>query len=113
MAKKPNLVLITTLPITKVPRESFDEYKRWVLVDGLKPSIALRKFMDTYNCPKPDTSIPITLVEYTFPDIDIARLGFRFRINDSAYPNSDPKQFSDEDFDKGIEELLALSPWPV
>lgn len=34
--------------------------------------------------------------------------GLRFRLVDSAYPNSDPKQFSDEDFDKGIAELLSL-----
>jgi hypothetical protein len=110
MSKKPDLVLFKTSPMTKVPRESFDEFKRWVLVDGLKPSVALRKFMDKYHCPKPDTSIPIGLVEYTYPEIDIASCGFRFRINDSAYPNSDPTQFSDEDFDKGIEELLSRPP---
>ena len=52
----------------------------------------------------------INLLRFAYPDIDLGRRGFRFRIVDSGYPNSDPKQFSDEDFDKGIEELLSLPP---
>ena len=108
MPKKPDLFLFTTTPITSLPMESADDFKRWVLVDGLKPSVALRKLMHKYDCPKMDVSVPIKLVELTYPNINIASQGFRFRIVDSAYPNSDPKQFSDEDFDKGIEELLAL-----
>jgi hypothetical protein len=110
MSKKPDLFLFTTTPITSLPMESAEDFKRWVLVDGLKPSVALRKLMEKYKCPKLDVSIPIDLLRFTYPDIDIGRQGFRFRIVDSAYPNSDPKQFSDEDFDKGIEELLALPP---
>lgn len=38
--------------------------------------------MDKYPCPKPDTSLPIGLVEYTYPEIDIASCGFRFRIKE-------------------------------
>lgn len=48
-----------------MPKESFDEFKNWVLVDGLKPSVALRKFMDKYRYPKPDSSIPVELIKYT------------------------------------------------
>lgn len=107
---RPDLFVFTTTPITEIPKESYDEFKNWVLNDGLKPSVALRKLMDKYNCQKLDVSIPIHLVEQTYPDIDIARRGFRFRIVDSAYPNSDPNQFSDQDFDKGIEELCSLPP---
>ena len=96
--------------MTVLPMESARDFKRWVLIDGLKPSVALRKMMDKYQCPKMDVSVPIKLVELTYPDIDITLHGFRFRMVDSAYPNSDPTQFSDEDFDKGIEELLSLPP---
>jgi len=108
MAEKPDLFLINTTPVTNLPKESAEDFKRWVLVDKLKPSVALRKMMGKYNCPEPDVTIPIKLVELTYPHIDITAKGFRFRIVDSGYPNSDPKQFSDEDFDKGIEEILAL-----
>lgn len=110
MSKKSDLFLFTTTPPTDLPMESADDFKHWVLVDGLKPSVALRKLMQKYNCPTMDVSIPIDLVRLTYPNIDIALHGFRFRMVDSAYPNSDPAQFSDEDFDKGIEELLSHPP---
>ncbi len=110
MTDRPNLTLITTTPITQLPEESAHDFKRWVLEDGLKPSVALRKLMEKYNCPTPDTSVPIQLLELTYPNMDTARRGFRFKVVDSAYPTSDPAQFSDQDFDAGVEELLALAP---
>lgn len=91
-----------------LPQESAEEFKRWLLVDRLKPSVALRRLMEKYNCPKLDVSVPIDLLRHVYPKLDISRQGFRFRLVDSAYPNSDPRQFSDEDFDKGIAELLSL-----
>ena len=108
MSNKPDLTLINTAPITLLPKESAEEFKRWLLIDGLKPSVALRRLMEKYNCPKPDVSVPIDLLRHVYPKLDISRQGFRFRLVDSAYPNSDPRQFSDEDFDKGIAELLSL-----
>jgi hypothetical protein len=66
--------------------------------------------MEEYNRPTLDSSVPIQLIELTYPNIDLARQGFRFRIVDSAYPNSDPNQFSDKDFDEGIDELLEIPP---
>ncbi|MBI3562619.1 MAG: hypothetical protein HY080_12980 [Gammaproteobacteria bacterium] len=107
MSKKPHLFLFTTTPITKIPKESFDDFKHWVLVDGLKPSVALRKMMGKYQCPQVDVSVPIECVKFTYPNIDIALNGFMFRMIDSAYPNSDPTQFSDKDFDQGLAEVLA------
>ena len=93
-----------------LPMEFADNFKRWVLMDKLKPSVALRKLMEKYNCSEMDVAVPIKLLELTYPDINVTCNGFRFKIVDSAYPNSDPKQFSDEDFDQGIEELLSLPP---
>lgn len=87
--------------------ESAHDFKRWVLADGLKPSVALRKLMDKYQCPKMHATVPIDLIRFAYPNIDIGLLGFTFRIIDSAYPNSDPKQFSDDDFDQGLAEVLA------
>jgi hypothetical protein len=108
MVKKPDLSVFTNKPLVSIPRESFDEFKHLVRVAGMKPSIALRQIMKKYNCSQPGASLAISMVEVAYPEIDITRRGFRFRINDSDYPNSDPKQFSDDDFDKGIEEILAL-----
>ncbi len=108
MANKPELSVFTNKPLVSISKESFDDFKRWVRVDGIKPSVSLRQVMKKYDCPTPGPSLAISMVEFAYPEIDITSKGFRFRINDSAYPNSDPNQFSDEDFDKGIEEILAL-----
>ena len=102
------LTPISTTPINKLPEDSFNKFKQWVLQEGLKPSVAIRKFMQVYNCPDLHVTTVVHLLEYTYPDVDIGRKGFRFSIVDSAYPNSDPKQFSDDDFDNGIAEILAL-----
>jgi len=108
MDNKPNLILINTRPIDDLPMESLEDFKHWVLKDDLKPSIALHKLMDKYNCPKINVSTVVQLLRLTFPKIDIGAYGYRNKIIDSAYPNSDPDQFCDDDFDKGIEELLSL-----
>ncbi len=102
----PDLTVIHSQPIMEMPIESLNDFKHWVLEEGMLPSNALRKMMDKYECPNPDVSILIQLVERTYPDINIAAQGFRFYMTDSGYPNSDPNQFSDEDFDTGIKSLL-------
>ena len=108
MSDKPDLTLIKTTPINKLPKQSFDDFKRWIMQDGLKSSVAIRQFMETFSCPDLHVTTVVHLLEYAYPNLDLGRRGFRFRIVDSAYPNSDPKQFSDDDFDQGIEELLSL-----
>lgn len=112
MTDKPPLTSITTTPINELPKESLVAFKQWVLDEGMKPSKALRKVMEEFDCPTLDPSVPIQLIELTYPNIDLARKGFRFRIIDSAYPHSDSNEFSDEDFDEGVAELLKLpSGW--
>ncbi len=106
----PKLTLINTAPMTKLPQESASDFKRWVLEDGMKPSAALRLLMEKYQCNKLDPYVPIELLQITYPELDTARRGFGFRIIDSAYPASDTAQFSDNDFDDGIAELLSLPP---
>ena len=110
MQDKPILYSLKTTPDTVLPKESLDDFKNWILNDGLKPSQALRKMMKKYNCPNPDPGVPIQYVSLTYNNLDLGRTGLRFKIIDSAYPNSVPEQFSDDDFDKGVEELLALPP---
>ena len=110
MTDKPDLTLIKTTPKNVLPKESFDSFKQWIMHDGLKPSAAIRKFMKAYDCSGLHVTTVVHLLEHAYPDLDLGRRGFRFRIVDSAYPNSDPKQFSDDDFDQGIEELLSLPP---
>lgn len=93
-----------------LPDEILPDFKQWVLVDGMKPSAALRKIMEKYHCPSPDPALPIYLARYTWDDLDLGRTGLRARILDSAYPNSDPNEFGDDDFDAGLAHLLALPP---
>ena len=110
MSDEPNLVSFTTTPLTSIPQESLGDFKKWVQDDGLKPSAALRKIMDKYDCPNLDSSVLFGLIEYTFPQIDISRCAFTFKINDSGYPNSNPERYSDKDFDEAIDELKSLPP---
>lgn len=110
MPDKPDLTLINTTPLSDLPGESLEDFKTWVLNDGLPPSVALRMMMDKYNCPTPDATVAIRLIELTYPDIDISRCNFTFKITDSGYPNSDSNQFSDSDFDFAVEELRTIEP---
>lgn len=109
MTDKPNLTLINMKPLDGLPKESYDEFKRFILSDGLKPSVALRKIMGIYKCDDVHVLSVVNLVRYTYPELDIAEKGFRFKVVDSGYPGSNFDQFNDEDFDKGLEELLLLS----
>ncbi|MBI3562622.1 MAG: hypothetical protein HY080_12995 [Gammaproteobacteria bacterium] len=109
MTHDSNLICISTTPINKIPKESFDDFKHWVLADGLKPSVALRKLMEKYSCPNPDSSITIRLVEFAYPEIDISRNSFTFKIHGSGYPYIQ-EDINDDDFDKLIEEMRLLPP---
>lgn len=107
MSNKPDLTVITKRTLADIPIDAPDVFINWIRNECIKPSVALRKFMEEYNCPILDVSVPIKLLELTYPDIDLDRGGFRFRIVDSAYPNSDQRQFSDDDFDDGLEYLVS------
>ena len=54
-----------------------------------------------------DAGVVVSLVKVTWPDADFHGSGLRSRIIDAAYPNSDATQFSDQDFDDGIAQMLA------
>ena len=96
--------------VDQLPPSSAEDFKKWVLNEGMNPSKALRRLMEKYDTPHIDSSIPIKLVELTYPDLDISRGNFTFKIVDSAYPNGDPEQFGDNEFDTAIEELMSLPP---
>ena len=107
MREDPILYGIDTGSGSELSQEAMDDFKKWVLEDDLKPSIALQKYMEKYNNQNPHAFILIDLLKSAYPDLDIGRRGLRSRIIDAAYPNGDPEQFSDNDFDAGIEELLT------
>jgi len=107
MSDKPQLTLINTTPRDALPMESLDDFKQWVLIDGVKPSAALRKLMEKYNCPDIHVTTIMELLQLTYPHIDIDRGGFRFRFMDENYPHCPPSEFSDEDFDDGLEYLVS------
>lgn len=110
MTDKVELSLIHTAPIINLPIASAEYFRRLVLEDGCRPSVALRKMMREYDISFIDSSVPIQLLEITYPEIDLARQGFRFRVIDSAYPNGDVSQFGDAEFDSGVADLLLLPP---
>ena len=109
MPDKPNLTLINMKPLDNLPKEGYDDFRQLILHDGLKPSKALHEIMENYQCDEIHVTSIVRLVEHTYPDLDITRQDFRFRVVDSAYPKNQ-EQFSDKDFDDGIAELLALPP---
>ncbi len=109
MNDESNLISISNTHLDNIPKESFDNYKEWVIKDKLAPSSALHKFMNENQCPNPDSSITIRLIEYTYPEIDISRNNFTFKIHDSGYPYSD-QELNDKQFDELIEEMRTLPP---
>lgn len=90
-----------------VPPAALEWFKRAVLENGTKPSMALRGMMQEFACPLLDAGVIISLVKWTWPDADFHGSGLRARVIDAAYPNSDAAQFSDQDFDEGIAQMLA------
>jgi hypothetical protein len=96
-----------------VPKEALAYFKMEALQNGLLPSVALRKMMVKFACPLLDAGVVISLVMVTWPDADFHGSGLRARVVDAAYPNSDVKQFSDQDFDVGIQKMLAQLPNPT
>ncbi len=110
MPDKPHLTLFDTSPLDSLPVESLEDFKKMVITEAVKPSVALQVIMKKYKCSNPHVTTIVQLLELTFPHVDMDRGGFRFRIVDSAYPNSDPRQFSDNDFDDGLAYLQAHPP---
>lgn len=109
MSDKADIVVLSTTPLSSIPSEAFEDFRRWVLTDGLTPSAALRKFMEKYACPNPDSLILIRFVEFTYPEIDISRNSFTFKIHDSGYPHVQ-KIINDVEFNKLVEEMRTLPP---
>ena len=110
MSNKPDLTLIKTQPINTLPMESLSDFKQWTLMEGVKPSVALRMLIKKYNYPDIHDTTVIQLLRLTYPHIDFGSGGFRVKIIESGYPNSKPDYFGDEDFDKGITDLLVNPP---
>jgi len=111
MKDKSNPVSISNTHLESIPVESFEKYKDWVVIDKLSPSVALHKFMDENQCPNPDSSITIRLIEFAYPEIDISRNNFTFKIQDSGYPYT-KKELNDDSFDELVEEMRTLpSGW--
>ncbi len=106
-SKRPKVELVHSISEWEMPMQSLYDFKEWVLEEGMAPSKALRKVLVKYKC-NDKTSATIQLLRKTYPDIDISSGGFRFYIIDSHYPDSDPNDFSDQDFDEGIARILAI-----
>ncbi len=109
MTDNSDSTVINMKPFDNLPKEARDDFRKLVLENEYKPSKALYSVMEKYRCEDIDVSTVIRLVEYTYPELDVSRQGFRFNIVDSAYPKNQ-SQFSDKDFDDGIQELLSLPP---
>jgi len=109
MKNKSSPISLSSSHIDSIPKESFEKYKSWVNTDKLSPSAALHKFMTEYQCPNPDSSIIIRLIEFTFPEVDISRNNFTFKIHDSGYPTIE-KGLDDNGFDELVEEMRTLPP---
>lgn len=109
MSETPDLTLIDMTPLDSLEIESFDVFKNLILIDKLKPSVALRKVMDEYNCSEIHGMTVIRLIEFTYPELDITQNNFTFKIHDSGYPRVQV-ELDDEGFDKLVEETRILPP---
>jgi len=107
MPNKSSPISISSSHIDSIPKKSFGKYKVWVVNDKLSPSAALHKFMTENQCPNPDSSIIIRLIEFTLPEVDISRNSFTFKIHDSGYPTIE-EELSDNGFDALVEEMRTL-----
>ncbi len=86
---------------------TFKEFEAWIAEDNKKPSVALRRFMEKYHLLH--SSIVLDFLVAAYPHINFSNSDLKFRIMESGYPYCKPNQFSDEDLDKGINELLENS----
>ncbi len=95
------------------PDAAFDDFRKAVLEDGTRPSAAVRALMLKYRCPEPDSYAITLLLQATWPSVYWNERGLCSLVLDSAWPNGDPEQFSDADFDAGIDDMLNHPPsWP-
>ena len=104
-----NITSIASTTLADLPEDILDIYKSWILNRNLSPSSALNMLMSEYRCPNPDSSVIIRLIEYTYPEIDISRNNFTFKISDSEYPYI-KNNMSDMDFDELVREMRSLEP---
>ncbi|MFK5948227.1 MAG: hypothetical protein QM500_05615 [Methylococcales bacterium] len=96
-------------PLGKLPRKAYDDFKNFVLKDKLKPSTALYKIMEKHEIHRLDSSNIFHLIELTYPEIDISRNNFTFKIHDSGYSYT-VQELNDKQFDELVEEMRTLPP---
>lgn len=110
---QPELRLVHSVQDRFFPDAAFADFRKAVLEDGAKPAATVRALMAKYRCPEPDVYAIMLLLEATWPDVSWNARSLRSYMYDAAWPNGDPAQFSDADFDAGVADLLANPPrWP-
>jgi hypothetical protein len=87
--------------------EAYDDFKKWVMIDKLKPSQVVKKVIEKY--PKKLTCFDIVnLMEFANPDIMVNQ--FSGRLIDSNYPDENCEDYyTDEFFDSQIERAIEYS----
>lgn len=100
MNDKPNLYTIEPALITKYPADTVERFCRRINDEKLKPSQALKLFMDENNQSEISPTLIFDLIEKAYSGISLS--GFTFPIVDSGYPNHN----SDLD-DMGFDEIIA------
>jgi hypothetical protein len=100
MSENPYLTVIHNKPVQDIPKESMDDFVRWVNKENLKPSQALQNLIEKYELTKLDTMLVIELIEAAFPGIELGSL--RGYIVDANYPFCDPEDLSHDEFDDQI-----------
>lgn len=103
---KPTLYSIERDEISQFPKESIELFVSSVLEKNLKPSEALKRFIDENNCKKLHAFIIFDLLKAAYPNIIMEDI--TFKISDSNYPFGDPADLDDEGFDSLI--VKALQP---
>ncbi len=108
---QPELRLVHSVQDRFFPDAAFADFRKAVLEEGAKPSVTVRALMEKYRCPEPDVIAIMLLLEATWPEVLYWNdRSLRSYIYDAAWPNGDPKQFSDDDFDAAIADMLDNPP---
>lgn len=107
---QPELRLAHSVQDRFFPDAAFADFRKAVLEGGAKPSSTVRALMAKYRCPEPDAYAITLLLKATWPDVYWNERSLCSYVLDSAWPNGDPKQFSDADFDAGVADMLDNPP---
>ena len=104
---KPSLYAVENPLIERYSEQTVEQF----ILDiskGIKPSAALRKFIEGNSCNSLDSSVIIDLFRKAYAGIDIGEISGL--IHDSGYPFGSDEDLSDSGFDEIVVQAYENPP---